>query len=302
MNPGRCLCGEVRFEVDGEFFAIVNCHCSMCRKHHGTPFVTWVVVPASQYRLTQGGGSIVRHESSPGTHRSFCSRCGSVTPEATPSAEHVVVPAGNVEGELPRPQLHMFVKWKAPWHVIADDLPRHDEWPPDYGMQPVERATGAQREGPDVQGSCLCGDVAYAVDAPPLRFMYCHCSRCRLARSAAHASNLFYPLDAFRWVRGENRVEDFALPGAQRFGVAFCRRCGSGVPRPSQARQVVLVPAGSLDDDPRRRDSVGRSAVQRFLQHVCARRGRPYYVNPDVMVAFRPKPECVLPSVREGRG
>ena len=120
-------------------------------------------------------------------------------------------------------------------------------------MQPVTRDAPGAAADAGVSGSCLCGDVAYAVDAAPLRFMYCHCSRCRLARSAAHASNLFYPLDAFRWLRGEDRVVDYALPGAERFGVAFCGRCGSGVPRPSLPRQVVLVPAGSLDGDPGRR-------------------------------------------------
>jgi hypothetical protein len=279
VNTGRCLCGEVRYEVGDEFFAVVHCHCSMCRKHHGTPFATWAVVPASHYRLTHGAGSIVRYESSPGVHRAFCGRCGSVTPEPTPSAEHVVVPAGNLEGELPKPQLRMFVGSRAPWHLIADDLPRHDEWPPDYGMQPVARDAPETPTDGALRGSCLCGDVAFAIDAPPLRFMYCHCSRCRLARSAAHASNLFYPLEAFRWLRGEDRVVDFALPGAERFGVAFCRRCGSGAPRPSPQRQIVLVPAGSLDGDPGRRadahifvdsranwDTIGDDGIPRYAE------------------------------------
>jgi hypothetical protein len=172
-----------------------------------------------------------------------------VTPEVTPSGGHMVVPAGNLDGDLPRPQLHMFVKHKAPWFVIADELPQHDEWPPGYGMQPVAREP-RPTDGPGVHGSCLCGAVAYAIDRTPLRFMYCHCSRCRRARSAAHASNLFYPLDALHWIRGEDLSVDYALPEAQRFGVAFCRRCGSGLPRPSPAHNVVLVPAGSLDDDP----------------------------------------------------
>jgi hypothetical protein len=46
MHEGRCLCGNVRYEVDGPFAAVVNCHCSMCRKHHGSAYVTWAVVPA----------------------------------------------------------------------------------------------------------------------------------------------------------------------------------------------------------------------------------------------------------------
>ena len=84
MNQGRCLCGKVRYEVDGEFVAVVNCHCSMCRKHHGAPFVTWAVAPAAAYKVTAGADSIARHESSAGVHRSFCRTCGSVIPERTP--------------------------------------------------------------------------------------------------------------------------------------------------------------------------------------------------------------------------
>jgi hypothetical protein len=144
----------------------------------------------------------------------------------------------------------MFVKSKAPWYGIADDLPQHDDWPPDYGLQPVERPPRVPDDTAGAQGSCLCGAVAYTVDAPPLRFMYCHCSRCRLARGAAHASNLFYPLETFRWRSGEELVEQYALPHAQRFGAAFCRQCGGAVPRPSPAGNVVVVPAGSLDSDP----------------------------------------------------
>jgi hypothetical protein len=83
-----------------------------------------------------------------------------------------------------------------------------------------------------------------------MRLFYCHCSRCRLGRSAAHCANVFYKAEGFRWIRGADQVQDFALPGAQYFGTAFCRRCGSGVPRVSVERNLVSVPAGSLDSDP----------------------------------------------------
>ena len=52
------------------------------------------------------------------------------------------------------------------------------------------------------KGSCLCGAVAFeAGDQIELR--NCHCSRCRKARGAAFAANLFVPAGAFRWLRGE---------------------------------------------------------------------------------------------------
>jgi len=250
MHEGRCLCGNVRYEVDGPFAAVVNCHCSMCRKHHGSAYVTWAVAPASGFRIVTGNDSIGHFESSPGLQRSFCTVCGSVLPEITPSGESVVVPAGNLTGDLGlQPQLHMFVKSKAPWFDITDQLPQHDEWPPAFGMQPVARAPVPTQAGV-TQGSCLCGGVAYEISTPPLRFYHCHCSRCRLARGAAHASNVFFSADGFRWTRGADLVVDYALPGARFFGTAFCRRCGSDVPRVARERGIVNVPAGTLDTDP----------------------------------------------------
>jgi len=250
MTQGRCLCGTVRYEIDGPFSSMLHCHCSMCRKHHGTAFATWTTAPLAGFRLLSGAESIVRYASSPGFHRCFCRQCGSVVPEGMPAMGLVIAPAGNLEGDLGiTPQFHMFVGSKAAWYTIADDLPQFAEYPPEFGL--------AARPGPVVEarpgvthGSCLCGGVAYEISGPPMRMMYCHCSRCRLGRSAAHATNVFFKADGFSWVRGESLVTDYALPGAQFFGTAFCSRCGSEVPRVSLERGVVNVPAGSLDSEP----------------------------------------------------
>ena len=32
---GGCLCGSVRYEIDGELMPVINCHCSKCRRFHG---------------------------------------------------------------------------------------------------------------------------------------------------------------------------------------------------------------------------------------------------------------------------
>ncbi len=250
MTTGRCLCGTVRYEVDGPFSNAAHCHCSMCRKHHGTPYATWAVAPLAGFRYTAGEAAIGRYASSPGFRRSFCTTCGSVVPDSVESAGLVICPAGNLEGDLGiEPSLHMFVGSKAPWHEITDDLPRYEEYPPQFGMQATSRP--AVKTGDDgTQGSCLCGDIAFAISGPPIRMFYCHCSRCRLGRSAAHAANVFYKADGLRWLRGAELLQDYPLPGAQFFGTAFCRKCGSAMPRVSLERNVAVVPAGSLDTDP----------------------------------------------------
>jgi hypothetical protein len=250
MTQGRCLCGTVRYEIDGPFSTMLHCHCSMCRKHHGTAFATWAAAPLAGFRMLSGTESIARYASSPGFHRSFCTTCGSVVPEGMPAMDLVIAPAGNLEGDLGiKPQFHMFVGSKAAWYKIEDDLPQFAEYPPEYGLTARPGPAVEARPGA-TQGSCLCGSVAYEITSPPVRMMYCHCSRCRLGRSAAHATNVFYKSEGFRWVRGESLVTDYALPGAAFFGTAFCNRCGSEMPRVSTERGVVNVPAGSLDSEP----------------------------------------------------
>ena len=40
MHKGSCLCGAVRFEVEGELPPPDACHCAQCRKHSGHFFAT----------------------------------------------------------------------------------------------------------------------------------------------------------------------------------------------------------------------------------------------------------------------
>jgi hypothetical protein len=257
MAEGRCLCGAVRYSVEGPYGGMLNCHCSMCRKHHGSAFATFVTAPLAQFKWVSGEVNVANYESSPGGGRAFCKVCGSIAPAAAPEHGIVFLPAGNLEGELGiTPQAHIFVGSKAPWYTITDSIPQHDAYPPDFEVAvPIERPALEPAPAGVVRGSCLCGDVAFELSGKPQRMVNCHCSRCRRGRSAAHATNAAWPLDAFRWVRGETQVADFKLPDARYFATAFCRRCGSGVPRTSTDLGVVIVPAGSLDDDPGARAS-----------------------------------------------
>ena len=101
-----------------------------------------------------------------------------------------------------------------------------------------------------LRGACLCGAVRYEAAGEPLRFLHCHCSRCRKATGTGHASNLFLQPGTLRWLSGEEQLRSFKPPGAQRFTNAFCMVCGSRLPRLAAGSDVVVIPAGSLDDDP----------------------------------------------------
>jgi hypothetical protein len=249
-TQGSCLCGSMRYEIDGPFVMMMNCHCSMCRKHHGAPFATFAAAARTGFRWISGEDRLGHYASSPPHgQRSFCTTCGTVAPLIL--GDLVVVAAGTLDGDPGiRVQAHMFVGSKAPWHSISDDLPQHDTFPPEFaGATAVPRASVTAEPGKTL-GSCLCGEVAYEISGAPMLMYQCHCSRCRKARSAVHGANLFYKPEAFRWTRGESQVADYKVPEAVRFGCAFCRNCGGSVPRLSPQIGGVVVPAGALDTDP----------------------------------------------------
>lgn len=246
---GNCLCGEVSWSYDDPFSAMLHCHCSVCRKHHGVLFVTFYAGPLSTFHWRGGTEKVATWQSSEKGRRSFCSTCGSKVPIIAAESQRVFMPAGSFDGEPGiRPQMHLFVGSKSPQHQIADGLPQHDAYPPGWG----DGLPTPSRPGPEgmTSGSCACGRMRFELTGPPLVMRHCHCSRCRHARSAAHATNVAWPIDAIRFITGEELLADFDLPGAQFFGQSFCRVCGGAMPRRSPGRGLVVVPIGALDSEP----------------------------------------------------
>ncbi len=77
MLRGGCLCGAIRYQIDGALGAMTHCHCSMCRKAHGAAFATYARVLLRDFRFDRGEDQLERYRSSPEVDRAFCKRCGS---------------------------------------------------------------------------------------------------------------------------------------------------------------------------------------------------------------------------------
>lgn len=248
---GGCLCGAVTWEVEGPFTPMHHCHCSRCRKSHGTPFVTRIGVPRGGLRFLQGAEHVRSFSSGPDGSRPFCGRCGSALPGTDPDGPNLYVPAASLDGDPGvRPVAHHFVGSKAPWYDICDAAMQFDALPPGNELTPLADRPPLDPDTGGIRGSCLCGGISFAVTGPPQRVWNCHCRRCRKARAAVHACNAFFPADAIRFARGEALRDSYKVPGARFFQQHFCRVCGSKMPRPDPERQIVVVPMGSLDDDP----------------------------------------------------
>jgi hypothetical protein len=87
MLTGKCLCGAVRYEIDGALVDARNCHCSVCRKAHGAAFRSRASVKARDFHWTSGEELVTWYASSPGTHRGFLQpvRIPSVEPFSRPA-------------------------------------------------------------------------------------------------------------------------------------------------------------------------------------------------------------------------
>jgi hypothetical protein len=126
---GSCLCEAVTFEVTPPTRWCVHCHCSLCQRAHGAPFVTWFGVGREQLKITRGEGVLRWRASSNHGRRAFCAECG--TQLLFETARHpgqVDVVRACVPGPIDRqPSAHVHVASKADWVEIEDRLDRYPE-------------------------------------------------------------------------------------------------------------------------------------------------------------------------------
>ena len=100
-------------------------------------------------------------------------------------------------------------------------------------------------------GSCLCDSIRYEIDPPFKIFQYCHCSRCRKFTGSVHSANLFVPVSQFRWLEGQEQVGKYDLKEAKYLTTSFCKQCGSSMPWEVKGIPNMVVPVGTLDEDPK---------------------------------------------------
>jgi hypothetical protein len=122
-HAGGCLCGAVRFRVEGPLAPIQVCHCGQCRKAHGGPFAAVIPVETARLAWLAGAGHLQAFASSPGKERVFCRRCGSPVLSRRPALPGVVrVRAGLFDGPLGVPiGLHQHTAAACDWWPLEDD-------------------------------------------------------------------------------------------------------------------------------------------------------------------------------------
>ncbi len=103
--------------------------------------------------------------------------------------------------------------------------------------------------GNQLNGRCLCGEVSYRVEERFHAFYLCHCAQCQKVTGSGFAANILTSPDNINWLSGSDKITNYE-DSLRSFSKAFCQICGSGVPHINKSGTNLVVPAGSLVDQP----------------------------------------------------
>lgn len=129
MVTGRCQCGAIQYEAQGDPVYSALCHCADCRKSAGAPMVGWALFSQDKVRVT---GTPVRYQSSDNVTRQFCGTCGTGL-----FYTNAVVFPGMIDIQTATlddpsacaPAVHVQFAEAAPWMAEAHDLPKFARYP-----------------------------------------------------------------------------------------------------------------------------------------------------------------------------
>jgi len=126
-RTGRCLCGNVSYELEGDLLATAVCHCEHCQRQSGAAFSTNLIAQADQLKVT---GNLALYEDRGRTgdavyvRRRFCGDCGSpIVSEVMEPAGMIAVKAGTLDDTSEvQPTIQAWCVDKQPWVDLGDEM------------------------------------------------------------------------------------------------------------------------------------------------------------------------------------
>lgn len=127
---GSCLCGNAKFEVQGNFDGFYLCHCKYCQKDTGSAHAANLFSKSAKLTWLAGSDSVTTFTLAGTRHKkSFCKVCGSALP-STHDAGLLVIPAGCLDTEVSiSPTAHIFTSSKAVWCEELGGVPEFEGLP-----------------------------------------------------------------------------------------------------------------------------------------------------------------------------
>jgi hypothetical protein len=125
IHEGGCLCGAVRYRVSGPLRGIINCHCTMCQRLHGSAGAHSKAKKAN-ITVTEERG-LKWFATSQRARRGFCGECGSVLFWEPVGQDATGIVAGTLDQPTGLKTIgHIFVGEKPDFYELNDDVPRFE--------------------------------------------------------------------------------------------------------------------------------------------------------------------------------
>ena len=126
---GGCQCGAVRYRLKAELTGVNVCHCRMCQKASGGPFMTFGGVRMSEFIVTHG--AISTFPSSDIAERGFCAQCGTPLTYHGLGSDRVSVTLGSLDDpNAAEPATQLGVESRLRWLARSLSAPetRTEQW------------------------------------------------------------------------------------------------------------------------------------------------------------------------------
>jgi hypothetical protein len=122
-RTGRCLCGQVTYELAGDLVATAVCHCDHCQRQGGSAFSVNLLAFAPQLTVTgvmQTYEERGENNDAVYVRRRFCGSCGSpIVSEITEPAGLIAVKAGTLDDKTTvTPTVEAWCVDRQPWVTL----------------------------------------------------------------------------------------------------------------------------------------------------------------------------------------
>lgn len=125
---GGCLCGAVRYRIDGPPTYSGNCHCRDCQRGIGASVVTWIGAKYENFHVKRG--EISHCETSPGVNRGFCGHCGSSLTFGGDGWEELGITAASLDDpSKTKPESNVYLDHRQPWQPYDESLRNYPKFP-----------------------------------------------------------------------------------------------------------------------------------------------------------------------------
>ena len=128
---GRCFCGAVEIEADGQPEAMGYCHCESCRSWSASPVNAFSLWKPDRVRVTKGADNVAMYAKTPMSERKYCKTCGGHLMANHPPLGMIDVYYATLPGLEFKPEVH--VNYAESVLPIKDGLPKLKDFPKEFG-------------------------------------------------------------------------------------------------------------------------------------------------------------------------